>query len=98
MFQHAAPPRSTPWWRCATSEATSTRGTMNGLLQHLRYPLRQLGKNPGFTQAAVLTLAIGIGPNTAIYSVIEALLLRQLPFGTPDRLGRLTGQFPPTDP
>src|SRR5258708_12978419 len=70
---------------------------MNGLFQDLRYALRQLGKNPGFTLVAVLTLAIGIGANTAIYSVIEAVLLRQLPFGTPDRLVWLNGKMPQTD-
>jgi predicted permease len=70
---------------------------MNGLFQDLRYAVRQLGKNPGFTLVAVLTLAIGIGANTAIYSVIEAVLLRQLPFGTPDRLVWLNGKFPQSD-
>jgi putative ABC transport system permease protein len=70
---------------------------MNGLFQDLRYALRQLGRNPGFTLVAVLTLAIGIGANTAIYSVIEAVLLRQLPFGTPDRLVWLNGKFPQSD-
>jgi putative ABC transport system permease protein len=70
---------------------------MNGLLQDVRYALRQLSKNPGFAVVAVLTLAIGIGANTAIYSVIEAVLLRQLPFGAPDRLVWLNGKMPQTD-
>jgi len=70
---------------------------MNGLLQDVRYALRQLSKNPGFALVGVLTLAIGIGANTAIYSVIEAVLLRQLPFGTPDRLVWLNGKIPLTD-
>ncbi len=70
---------------------------MNGLLQDVRYTLRQLSKNHGFALVAVLTLAIGIGANTAIYSVIEAVLLRQLPFGTPDRLVWLNGKFPQSD-
>ena len=70
---------------------------MNGLLQDLRYALRQLSQHPGFALVAVLTLAIGIGANTAIYSVIEAVLLRQLPFGSPDRLVWLNGRFPRSD-
>src|SRR4051812_49073763 len=59
---------------------------IESILQDIRYGFRTLRKNPSFTAVAVITLALGIGANTAIFSLVYATLVKPLPYGTPDRL------------
>src|SRR5260370_7942958 len=63
---------------------------MERLWQNLRYTFRLLGKTPGFTTVAILSLALGIGANTAIFTLVNALLLRDLPVRQPERLVELS--------
>ena len=67
---------------------------MGGFLQDLRYVFRTLIKAPGFTLVAVITLGLGIGANSAIFSVINGVLLKPLPYRQPERMVRVFTTFP----
>jgi predicted permease len=71
---------------------------MSSLGRNLRLALRQLARNPGFTATVILTLALSIGANTAIFSVVNALMLKSLPYPQPDRIGTLFQRNQGPDP
>jgi len=72
------------------------RGLVGGLAHDLRVGVRSLVRRPGFASVAILTLGLGVGANTALFSVVDAVLLRPLPYAEPDRLVQLWEQTPDT--
>jgi len=90
-------------WLAEEARRMSGIGWLDVLGQDLRFALRTFRRAPGFTAVAVVTLALGIGANTAIFSAVDALLLRPLPFREPGRLMSVSltvpqrGNFPPRD-
>ena len=69
-------------------------GFLETTVQDIRYGARGLRRNPGFSAVVVLTLALGLGANTAIFSLVNGILLEPLPYRSPERLVSITGTYP----
>src|SRR5262245_57156177 len=83
-------------WRSLPSAPGGLR--MRSILTDLRHTLRSLRKSPGFSAATAATLALGIGATVAIFGVVDAVLLRPLPYRSPDRLARVGSLHPVKNP
>ncbi|MGA7313504.1 MAG: ABC transporter permease [Silvibacterium sp.] len=71
---------------------------MDALRQNLKFAARQLGRNPGFTATVIVTLALSIGANTAIFSIVNALIIKELPYTHPERMGTIFERIQGTQP
>src|SRR5918992_1078795 len=83
-------------FRTPAEESRRRRGfpMLDDLWQDLRYGVRTLARQPGFTAVALLSVALGIGGNAAIFSLVNQVLIRPLPYAEPDRLLRVTEAYP----
>src|SRR5690242_17404907 len=89
---------ATPCISCNSWDASLNKicaGNRKDRIMHdVRYALRQLQRNPGFAIAAILTLGLGIGANTAVFSIVNTILLKPLPYKNSDRLVRIVENIP----
>src|SRR5437868_2287528 len=92
-----AVPKWLPLARSKGSDLMSIKRLFDSVSQDLRYALRTMRKQPGFAVTTILTLAFAIGANTAIFTVVRAVLLRPLHYSDPDRLVQITGSATPID-
>ena len=76
---------------------TWSAGGLDRFVQDIRYAFRQVKRNPGFAVVAVLTLGLGIGATTAVFSIVDSILLQPLPYRNADRLVRIVDNIPASE-